>query len=140
MKRLISLMLLVAGAVVVAAPRWVPDKPGGARVRVTIYRVTPGRQLDFLKWMASQDDISREAGVATVQLYAHLDGDDWDFLGIGPATTQEQDKKRDEVAQRKGLKFGMPAWLEFRELTASHTDTFATGPLSAAELIAQATK
>jgi hypothetical protein len=47
----------------------------GLRPRaITIYRIAPGKQLDFLKWLAIQDETAKEAGIPTVQLYAHLDG------------------------------------------------------------------
>ena len=142
MKRFHAVSLLVLCGLAAAAPRWSLDKkerdPG--RARITIYRIAPGKQLDFLKWMAAQDDVAREAGIATVQLYAHLDGDSWDYLGIGPITTPEQEKRADEIAAKKGLKTGFPSALEFRELVASHTDTYAAGPVSAADLVAQAAR
>jgi hypothetical protein len=118
----------------------VPDKPGAGRARITIYHILPGKHLDFLKWMAAQDEVAREAGIPAVQLYAHIDGDSWDYVGLAPVTTPEQDKKLDDIAAKKGLKTGVPASLEFRQLVASHTDTFAAGPTSASELVAQATK
>jgi len=141
MKRLGKALLVVACALAVAAPRWTPkDKEEPGRARVTIYRVAPGKHLDFLKWMAVQDEIAKEAGVATVQLYAHINGDSWDYIGIAPVTTPEQDKKLDEITAKRGRKTGLPGSLEFRQLLASHTDTFAAGPVSAADLVAQATK
>jgi hypothetical protein len=140
MKRLPLLGLLVVCGLATAAPRWLPDKKDPPRGRISIYHVAPGRQLDFLKWMAAQEEVAKEAGVPAVVLYAHLDGDSWDFVGIAPLTTPEQDKKLDEVAARKGLKTGFPAALEFRALLTSHTDTQVAGPISAAELVAQATK
>jgi hypothetical protein len=143
MKRLGSALLIAACALAGAAPRWVPkdkDKKEPGRARITIYHVAPGKHLDFLRWMAAQDEVAKEAGVASVQLYAHIDGDAWDYLGIAPVTTPEQDKKLDEIAAAKGLKTGLPGSLEFRQLLASHTDTFAAGPTSASDLVAQATK
>jgi hypothetical protein len=141
MKRLGSLFLVAACALAAAAPRWTPqDKKDPGRARITIYHVAPGKHLDFLKWMSAQDEVAREAGVPTVQLYAHIDGDSWDYVGIAPVTTPEQDKKLDEIAGKKGLKTGVPGSIEFRQLLASHTDTFAAGPTSAAELLAQAVK
>jgi hypothetical protein len=140
MKRLRWLSLLVVCSFAVAAPRWTPEKTEPGRARITIYRIAPGKHLDFLKWMAAQDEVAKEAGIATVQLYAHIDGDSWDYVGIAPVTTPEQDKKADEIAARKGLKVGVPASLEFRQFVASHSDTFAAGPTTAAELVAQATK
>jgi hypothetical protein len=141
MQRLRSLALIVAAALAVAAPRWAQDKPEKRdRARITLYRVVPGKHLDFLRWMAAQDEVARQAGVPTVQLYAHLDGDSWDFLGLAPVTTPEQDKKLDEIAVAKGLKIGPAAAFEFRELVAWHTDTLSMGPTSAAELLTMATK
>jgi len=140
MKRHSSLALIaVCALAVLAAPRWSQDnKKGGGRARITIYRIAPGKHLEFLKWLAIQDEVAKEAGVPGVELYAHLDGDSWDYVGIGPVTTPEQDKKLDEIMARKGFKTGFPAALEFRQFLAWHTDTFAVGPTSAAELVAQA--
>jgi hypothetical protein len=140
MKRMQALALVVVCGLLAAAPRWLPDKKDPPRARITIYHVVPGRQLDFLKWMAAQEEVAKEAGVPPIQLYAHLEGDSWDYLGMGPVTTPEQDKKADEVAVRRGLKVGLPAALEFRALVASHTDTFVAGPITAAELVAQAAR
>jgi hypothetical protein len=140
MKRLPLLGLLAACFLSTAAPRWLPEKKDPPRARISIYHVAPGRHLDFLKWMAAQEDVAKEAGVPAVALYAHLDGDSWDYVGIAPFTTPEQDRKLDEVAARKGLKTGFPAALEFRALLTSHTDTQVAGPVSAGELVAQATK
>lgn len=140
MRRFGSLLLLVICSVALAAPRWSQDKKEPGRARITIYRIAPGKHLDFLKWMAAQDEVAKEAGIATVQLYAHVDGDSWDYIGIGPVTTPEQDKRADEIAAKKGLKTGFPASLEFRQFVASHSDTYAAGPMAAAELVAQAAK
>lgn len=141
MKKWGSALLVAACALAAAAPRWTPqDKKEPGRARITIYHVAPGKHLEFLRWMAAQDEVAKEAGVPTVQLYAHIDGDSWDYLGLAPVTTLEQDKKLDEIATKKGLKTGLPASLEFRQFLASHTDTFAAGPTSAADLVAQATK
>jgi hypothetical protein len=141
MKRLRFLAVVVVCALAAAAPRWVQEgKKDSGRARISIYRIAPGKQLDFLKWLAVQDEAAKEAGIPTVQLYAHLDGDAWDYVGIGPATTPDQDKKLDEVLARKGFKTGFPAALEFRQFLTWHTDTFVIGPTSAAELVAQAAK
>jgi len=132
-----SLLLLVAASLLLMAPRWSQEKPGAGRARVTIYKIAAGRQIDFLKWMAVQDEVSKEAGIAPVQLYTHINGDDWDYVGIAPVTTPEQDRIADEIATKRGLKTGLAAALEFRELVASHADTITAGPMTAAELMAQ---
>ena len=135
MNRRTALALVAVSSLVLAAPRWTQDKAEPGRARISIYRVAPGRHLDLLKWLAAREDVAREAGVPPTQLYAHNDGDSWDYLLIWPITTAEQDRKLDEVAARKGLKTGFPASLEFRQMLASHTDTFASGPMTAAELV-----
>jgi len=140
MKRWTGLALVAASALAVAAPRWAQDKPEPGRARISIYHVAPGRHLDFLKWLAAREEVAKEAGVPAAQVYAHVDGDSWDYLMIWPVTNPEQDRKLDDVAARKGLKTGFAASLEFRQLLASHSDTFAAGPMTAAELVAAATR
>ena len=140
MKRRTGLALVAASTLVLAAPRWSPDKPEPGRARISIYHVAPGRHLDFLRWLAAREDVARDAGVPAAPLYAHLDGDSWDYLVLWPVTTPEQDRKLDDAAARRGLKIGFAAALEFRQLLTSHTDTFAAGPMTAAELVAAAAK
>jgi hypothetical protein len=125
---------------VLAAPRWTPDKQEPGRARVSTYRAAPGRQLDLLKWIAAREEVNREAGVPAAQVYAHLDGADWDYLVLWPVTTPDQDRRADDLAAKKGLKTGFAASLEFRQLLSSHSDTFAAGPMTAAELVASAAK
>jgi hypothetical protein len=132
--------LVAMSTLVLAAPRWTPDKPEPGRARVSTYRAAPGRQLDLLKWIAAREEVNREAGVPAAQVYAHLDGADWDYLVLWPVTTPDQDRKSDDLAAKKGLKIGFAASLEFRQLLASHSDTFAAGPMTAAELVASATR
>jgi len=111
-------------------------EPGHAIIR--IYRIASGKQLDFLKWMAENDAIAKEAGVPATVLYAHTDGDGWDYLDIAPNLTEAQQAKVDDVTKKHGRKVGFPASLEFRTFVASHTDTFVIGPMSAADLVAAA--
>jgi hypothetical protein len=140
MNRSAGLALVALCSLASAAPRWQQDKPEPARARISIYRVAPGRHLDLLKWLAAREDVAKEAGVPATQLYAHNDGDSWDYLLIWPITTPDQDRKLDELAARKGLKTGFAASLEFRQMLSSHTDTFASGPMTAAELVAAVEK
>jgi hypothetical protein len=111
-----------------------------SRAIVSLYRVAPGKQLDFLKWMAENDAIDKEAGVPASYFYVHTDGDSWDYMGIAPVLTEEQQAKVDEIDRKHGRKVGFQAGLQFRTLVASHTDTFTIGPVSAAELVMEAGK
>ena len=108
--------------------------------RIALYRVAPGKHLDFLKWMAETEAIDKEAGVPVSQVYAHTNGDSWDYMQIAPDLTKEQQAKVDEVSKKRGRKTGMAASLEFRTFIAWHTDTMTIGPMTAADLVAAASK
>lgn len=138
MDRRHGLALVVLCALVSAAPRWNQSPGEPKRAKVSLYEVAPGRQLDFLRWLAAREEAAKTAGVPPIQVYAHLEGDRWDYMVLWPVTTPEQDRKLDEQAAAKGLKTGFPAALEFRELLAAHTDTIAEGPTTAAALVALA--
>ena len=142
MKRLGTLALLGAVALAVAAPRWSADgdKKDSRRARITIYRIAPGKQLDFLKWMAEASAINKEAGVPDDHWYAHTNGDSWDYLHIAPDLSKEQSARVDEITKKHGRKTGFAASLEIRTFVAWHTDTFVTGPVSAADLVSAAGK
>ena len=133
----------VAGVLLAAAPSAVAQtqQPGGepGKVIVSIYRVAPGKHLDFLKWMAAREAVDKEAGVTLGHWYVHEDGDSWDFVAISPVLTDAEGKKAEELTKKKGLKTGFPAALEFRQFISSHTDTFARGPQSATDLVKAAT-
>jgi hypothetical protein len=112
--------------------------PNPPTVIVSIYRIAPGKHLDFLRYMAQNDAIAKEAGVGATQWYAHLDGDSWDYVAIGPTTTVAQDTKLDAISKQRGLPTGFAGGIQFRQFISSHTDTFARGPTTAADLVAAA--
>ena len=132
-----ALVLVVSTLAVPAAAQSAPPMP---KAIVSIYRIAPGHQLEFLKWMAARDAIDRELGVAATQWYAHLDGDSWDYVGIAPDVDAATDDRRDAAAAKRGLTTGMRASLELRHYMASHTDTIAAGPFSAQQLVDAAGK
>jgi len=102
---------------------------------VSIYHVAPGQQVGFLKWLDQQDRISAAAGVAKGQLYAHTDGDSWDYVVIYPVNTDAQDAAFDAAGKKMGINT-MRGGLELRKYLTSHTDTFTRGPTTAAEYLA----
>lgn len=107
-------------------------------VIISIYQVAPGQHVAFLQWMAQQEALSTEAGVPATQWYAHIDGASWDYVTIGPATTDEQDAQVEALAEQKGMLAGPPAGIEFRKYINTHTDTYAAGPMTIADLLAAA--
>jgi membrane-bound lytic murein transglycosylase B len=105
------------------------------RAIVQIYHVAPGQHVAFLKWLDQQDRVAAAAGVARGQLYAHTDGDSWDYLVISPATTEAQDAAIDAAGKKMGINM-MRGGIELRKYITSHTDTFTRGPMSAADYLA----
>lgn len=132
------LSLAAAAALTLAIPAFAQE--AGKSVVVAIYRVAPGKQLDFLKWMAAREAIDREAGVGATQWYAHMSGDSWDYVAISPDVDDATSDKLDEMARKRGLKVGPQAGLEFRQMMAFHTDTLAEGPMTASQLVDRASK
>ncbi len=133
--------IVVAGAPSTGLAQAAPMKQASVNppvMIVSIYRIATGKQLDFLKYMAQLDAVSKEVGIPAQQLYAHLDGDSWDFVAIRAATTDAEDNKLDAVSRTRGLATGFAAGLKIREFVSSHTDTFSRGPTTAADLVAAA--
>lgn len=107
----------------------------GPRNIISIYHVAPGQHVAFLRWQDQQDRIAAAAGLPRGQLYAHTDGDSWDYLVINPVTTPEQDAAVEAAGKRMGVNTARGG-IELRKYLTSHTDTFVRGPMSAAEYLA----
>jgi hypothetical protein len=120
---------------VLLAPMGAVAQDQGHTAIVSIYHIAPGRQLDFLKWMASREAVDRDVGVPPAQWYVHLDGDSWDYVAVSPDADAARSEKVDAAAAKRGLKTGMASGLELRTMLASHTDTYSAGPYTAAEVI-----
>jgi hypothetical protein len=133
---LLALIFFAPSRVLAQAAKAEMKQPPTALIR--IYRIAAGKQLDFLKWLAEGDAMDKEAGVPVGQIYAHTDGDSWDYLVVSPDLSKEQTAKVADVSRKHGRKTGFASSLEFRTFVASHTDTFAIGPVSAADLVAMA--
>ena len=114
------------------------------RARISLNRIAPGKHLEFLRWLAAQDAVSREIGAPVPMCYAHTDGDAWDYLCIETVTEPGQRRamqdRFDAAARRKGMKTGFQSSLEFRQFVVWHTDTFVIGPLTADDLVREGTK
>lgn len=135
-----ALCIALASTAMVAASFSTLAQDNTRQSTVSIYRVAPGKQLAFLKWMAAREAVDREAGVAATQWYAHMDGDSWDYVAISPDLDEATSDRVDDMQRKRGLKVGPQGGLEFREMIGTHTDTLAAGPYSAAELVDRASK
>ena len=130
----LKLALAAAAAVACTFANPVAAQPAG-RAIVQIYHVAPGQHVAFLRWLDQQDRVAAAAGVPRGQLYAHTDGDSWDYLVINPATTEAQDAAIEAAGKKMGINM-MRGGIELRKYITSHTDTFTRGPTSAAEYLA----
>ena len=122
----------VAGAVAAGSIAYA-QSASPPRAIISIYHAAPGHQEALLQWLAQQDRISASVGLPAAQIYAHTDGDSWDYLMIAPTTTDAQDQALDAAAAKMGLPSGPKVGLELRKHISSHTDTFVVGPLTAAQ-------
>jgi hypothetical protein len=131
MKKLVLALLL-------AMPALGADVP---RMLVEIYRVAPGQHTAFLEAIAKYDEANKMAGLPARQLYVHSDGASWDFMLIQPAETPDDKKAALNAAWTKlGLPTGADFFLSFRQYIAEHTDTFVSGPTTAADYLSSRKK
>jgi hypothetical protein len=135
----LALLLLTLTTFCVSIAQGADDK-GPPRALISIYHIAPGKHLEFLKWLAAREAVSRQAGLPIPQFYAHIDGDSWDYLSVTPEATDEQDKKLDEAMKKAGLTTGIKAALEIRQFMSSHTDTYVVGPMPPSAMVAEAMK
>jgi hypothetical protein len=114
------------------------ESPPGRAV-VSLYRIAPGKHLEFLRWIAAREAVQKEAGAPAQQVYAHIDGDSWDFMIVSPeleaGAQAELDRKIEAAARKKGLATGPKQAIEIRQFVAWHTDTMVAGPMTAAQVL-----
>jgi len=116
-----------------------PEVQQPTRVLVEIYRIAPGKHRAFLEDIARFDEVNASVGLPPRQLYVHQDGASWDFMLIQPAKTPAD---KAEALEQAWVDMDMPSgadfFLSFRENIQEHTDTFARGPITAADFLAEA--
>ena len=142
MKSLILPGALLAAAVAANVPSTVEDdgKPW-PEAQFEVFKMAPGRQEAFIRKLAQWDEVSAAGGQPPTQMFIHEDGEEWDVLLFKPfpktAVTAAQQAAMDAKADALHLKTGPAFFLEIRQNMASHTETKALGPLSAAQWLAR---
>ncbi len=107
---------------------------------VEIYKIVPGQQEAFLRFVAKLDAVNQSVGLPPRELYVHSDGAAWDFILIQPAKTPpEKAAAYDEAWAKSGLPSGADFFFEVRRFIVDHSDTFAKGPITAADFLASKT-
>jgi hypothetical protein len=131
------LLLLLSQTILAQSDADEPEtEPAPVRKLVEIYRIAPGKHEEFLRFIAFLDDINIQAGLPPRELYIHNDGAGWDFIIIQPASTPPD--KADALAkawEESGAPSGPNFFLHIRQFITEHSDTFATGPTSAADYL-----
>ena len=121
-----------------------PMKHEPGRALISIYKVSPGKHVEFIRWMAAQEAAAREAGGMPAHWFMHTDGADWDFVVINHLGSEKEEAERSakiaDAMTKKGRPTGMAASLEFRQMIGSHTDTFSVGPYTAEDLLREMQK
>jgi hypothetical protein len=135
MKSLMKYAAAAAAGAIAATSIAYAQAASPPRAIISIYHAAPGHQQALLEWLAQQDRVAAAAGVASSQIYAHTDGDSWDYLMIAPVTTEAQDQALDAAAAKMGLPSGPKVGLELRKHIQSHTDTYVVGPMTAAQML-----
>lgn len=121
-----------------SSPRAADDNP------VTwfeIFKLAPGKQEQFMRFIALGDEVLAAGGQPPVQVYVHQHGAEWDVLLLkpsgGPDPTPEQEAAMESKARELGMPTGAAYFVAIRETVATHTDTKTTGPITAAQWLAQ---
>jgi hypothetical protein len=139
-KKWLQLTIIVA-AVQLSNPLFAQSASGSAeppvKKLIEIYRIAPGKQEEFLRFVAMLDEINIKAGLPARDLYIHNDGDSWDFIIIQPAATPpDKSAALAKAWEESGAPSGADFFLKIREFIAEHTDSFATGPTTASNYLA----
>ena len=105
-----------------------------------IFKLAPGKQEQFVRSIALEDEVSKVGGQPPIQLFFHQNGADWDVLlmkPVGADPTPEQEAAMKAKRRELGLPSGPAYFIAIREMIASHTDTKTVGPVKAADWLAR---
>ena len=104
-----------------------------------VFRIAPGRHEEFIRRIARTDEVARAGGQPPTQMFIHQIGADWDVLLYKPvrATPPTPEQEAAMAARRRelGVETGPDHFATIRELIASHTDSKAYGPITAAQFL-----
>jgi hypothetical protein len=130
------LLAVTALAFCASAPALAQDKaaPQPKKMVVEIYRIAPGQHENFMRLIALYDEANRRAGLPPRQLYVHQDGASWDFMLIQPEDTPEdKEKALSDAYKALNVPSGANSFATIRNYVAEHSDTFVSGPTTAAD-------
>lgn len=109
-----------------------------------IFKLAPGKQEAFIRFIGQGDDVLAAGGQPPIQLFFHENGAEFDVILFKPVPvitpTSEQEAAMARRSKELGLPTGPAYFIHIRELIASHSDTRTVGPVSAAQWLARLDK
>ncbi len=109
-----------------------------------IFKLAPGKQEAFIRFIAQGDEVLAAGGQPPVQLFFHENGAEFDVILFKPVTARKPTAEQEAAMAKRSRELGLPTgpayFIHIRELIASHSDTRTTGPVSAAQWLARLDK
>jgi hypothetical protein len=102
---------------------------------ISLYKIAPGKHLEFIQWMAAWDEVYKEIGLEQPVWYRNIRGDKWDFFVIFPPFDRAKEDEMEKVGKAHGLDVGFAWKLKHWEFVAENTGTLANGPTTPAEIL-----
>ena len=131
---------------IVSAPALAQDPgPAPAQVEMTtpafeFFRLAPGKTEAFMRSVAIWDQVSLAGGQPPSQVFLHSGGEGWDVLlykVARPKPTAAQNAAMEAKRKELGLPTGALYFITIREKMADHMHFDATGPMTAAQWVAE---
>ena len=105
---------------------------------IEIVKVVPGKQVEFMQWMAAWDKVYKEIGLPAPQWYRNIRGDKWDFVIFWPPFDSAKEAEMETVGKKHGLEVGFAWRIRYWALVAESQTTLAEGPTTPADLLKSA--
>jgi hypothetical protein len=105
---------------------------------IELVKVVPGKQVEFMRWMAAWDEVYKEIGLAQPQWFRNIRGDKWDFVIIWPPFDAKKEADMEAVGKKKGLEIGFAWRIKYWSMVAESSSTLTQGPTTPAALLQSA--
>jgi len=125
----LALVLILASSLLLSCASFAGVKT------ISLYKIAPGKHLEFIEWMAAWDEVYEEIGLEQPVWYRNIRGDSWDFFVIFPPFDRAKEDEMEKVGKARGLDVGFAWKLKHWEFVAENTGTLAYGPTTPAELL-----
>ncbi|MBL0916306.1 MAG: hypothetical protein IBJ13_12595 [Sphingopyxis sp.] len=142
MLRSLTFALLALGLTAPAAAKEAAD-PAAVEMTTPVFemfRLVPGKTEEFIRDMEKWDKVSAAGGPPPTQLFLHAGGEGWDGHPNKAARPNPSPVREGAMAAKRkemGLPTGMMYFVDVREKMADHVHFEGTGPLTAANWVAQ---